>query len=190
VARDDSELLGRDALLRAIRRQLRKRENVLLCGPADVGKTAVIQALAPREYVVLDPFEGVTPHLAARIRRAIYRGTPHLAAARSLDRGYLGAVRRIAFWFTVVSVPPLGGRWMARLLARECRRLGLPSEAMSPRWTDAVLRLARGRPGLAIAMVRAAAAVREAKGALPSPDVAFIEARIDAFRGGQRAAGF
>jgi hypothetical protein len=175
---DDEGLLGRGALLQGIEALLHNRHNVLLVGPPDVGKTALVQAVSCRDLALIDPFEGVSVHLAARIRRAMGRGTVHLAAARTLDRRILGAVRRIAFWFTVVQVPPLTDRWMQPLAAREYAALRLPVDLITPRWTSAVLRLARGRPGLALAIVRSAATIRAVRGALPSPASAYIEARM------------
>jgi hypothetical protein len=171
-------LLGRNALLREVDDLLCKRQNVLLFGSPDVGKTALIGALPPRELVVIDPFEQVSSHLAARIRRAMGRGTLHLAATRTLDRKHLGSVRRIMFRFTVVRVPPLPGRWMERLVRRECLFLELAPDSATLRWARSIVRLARGQAGLALAMVRVAAATHAARGSLPSPAAAFIEARL------------
>jgi hypothetical protein len=174
----ERELLGRDDLLEQVAGLLREGKNVALVGPRDIGKTALIGALTVPEVVVVDPFEQVHSHLAARIRRAIYRRTVHLIAVRSLERGQLGAVRRIMFWFTEVRVPPLTPYWMRQVIRHEWARAGLAPELLAPVWSRGVMRLARGRPGLAVAMVRVAAAARRAKGTIPSPDAACIEARI------------
>jgi len=172
------ELLGRDGLLEQVAGFLREAKTVALVEPRDVGKTGLIGALAVPEVVVVDPFKQVHSHLAARIRRAIYRRTVHLVAVRSLNRGQLGAVRRITFWFTEVPVPPLTPYWMRQVIRREGARADLAPELLAPVWSRRVMRLARGRPGLAVAMVRAAAAPRRSKGTIPSPDAACIEARI------------
>jgi hypothetical protein len=172
-------LLGRDRLVAEVNALLHAGQNILLVGPRDVGKSALIHALGARAVVVIDPFERVSPHLAARIRRAMGRGTVHLAAARTLDRAHLGAVRRIIFWFTVVRVPPLTEHWMQRLVRRECLAWDLGPDVATPPWVRTVSRLARGRPGLALAMVRVAAAMYATRGALPSPAVACIEANIE-----------
>jgi hypothetical protein len=165
-------------MLEDIAELLSAGQNVLLCGPSGVGKTALIAALERRDIIVIDPFEHVHSRLAARIRRTIYRGAVHLGATTSLDRAHLGAVRRIAFWFTVVRVPPISALWMRRLILRQCRDAQIPDTTATPSWRRAVLRLARGRPGMAMAMVDEAAAVYRRKGALSSPDAAYIEARL------------
>jgi len=174
----DRELLGRDELLERIARLLRSGSNVALVGPADIGKSALIAALEAPGVIVVDPFEHIHSRLAARIRRAIYRRTVHLIAVRSLDRRELGAVRRIMFWFTEVRVPPLTAYWMRLLIRREWARAQLPEDLLAPAWTRGILRLARGRPGMAVALVAAAAELRRARGTLPSPHVTYIEARI------------
>ena len=174
----ERELLGRDDLLERVAGLLGEGKNVALIGPHDIGKSAVIGALAVPDVVVVDPFERVHSHLAARIRRAIYRRTLHLIAVRSLDRRQLGAVRRIMFWFTEVRVPPLTAYWMRRLIRREWVRTELPAELLAPAWTRGALRLARGRPGMAVAIVQTAAAIHRTRGTIPSPDAAYIEARI------------
>jgi hypothetical protein len=171
-------LLGRDDLLANIDSLLRRGQSVLLFGPANVGKSALIDALAPKDAMIVDPFERVSSHLAARIRREMECGVVCLAAARSLDRAYLGSVRRFAWRFDTVRVLPLCGRWMQRLVSRECARVQLPGDVVTPRWRRSVVRLARGRPGLALGMVRAAADIRARKGRLPSPAAAYVEAAI------------
>jgi hypothetical protein len=174
----NGNLVAREALLQEISTLLQRGQNVMLFGPAGVGKTALVHALRAPDVVILDPFEHVSPHLAAHIRRAIERGVVHLAATRSLDRKHLGAVRRIAFWFTTVRVPPLPARWIRHLVRCECLALSVPADAITSRWITAAVRLARGRAGMGLAIARAAARIREERGSLPSPAVAYIEASI------------
>jgi hypothetical protein len=171
-------LLGRDGLVLEIANLVSREENVLIWGPRDIGKTALISALPPHYARVLDPFEKVKPRVAAAILRAMDRGISYLTAARSLDRRVLGAVRRIAWRFTTVRVPPLDGRWMRRLVTEEWVRCGLATDVVPTRWTSQALRIARGRPVVAIAIVQAAASIQAVKGVLPSAAVAHIEASI------------
>jgi hypothetical protein len=188
--RPADQLLGRDELLEVIGSYLRHGTHVLLVGPPDVGKTALIGALVTHDVVILDPFERVSSHAAARIRQAMDHGVIFLAGTRSLSRDHLGAVRRIAWRFATVRVPPLHGHWMKRLMLRECIRLELPGDVVTPPWTRSVMQLSRGRPGLALAILQAAAGLRAVKGSLPSPAAAYIEARIRRARvAGIKAAG-
>lgn len=192
-----AELLGRAQLLTQVSELLAQGQSVLLCGPEDIGKTALIQALMAGRAdgpIVVDPLAHLHSHDAARIRRALERGACHLAATRSLDRAYLGAVRRIAFWFTVVRVPPLTRTVMDHLIDAQCATDGLTPELATPRWRHTVHRLADGRPGRAVAIIRTAAALRGSHGTLPSPEVAYIEVCVrraglsDGGAGGPRGA--
>jgi len=174
-------LVGRDDLIAQIESLLGAGRDVLLLGPPDVGKTAVILALAGRGFdpvMVVDPFEHVTPRVAAAIRRGSDRAVQYLAATRSVDRAHLGAVRRIAWRFTTVRVPPLPLRLIRRVIAIECATVLLPEHLARSDWGTAVGHLAQGRPGLAIAIVRAAAGILERSGALPSPRLAYVDARM------------
>ena len=170
-------LHGRQHLTDEVTGLLARGDHVLLVGPAEIGKTALIEALAS-PATVLDPFEHVSPRLAAQIRRAMDRGTQFIAAARTLDRRRLGAVRRIAWRFTTLHVPPLNGRPMRHLVVAECARLGLPSEQATVAWIDSILHLARGRPGVALMTVGVAARIRAATNTLPSAPAAYIEALV------------
>jgi hypothetical protein len=177
--RDSSKgILGRDEQLDEIGSLLTRGHNVLVFGPAQLGKTAIIQALGSHRAIVMDPLEHVSPRLAGRILHGMDRYSSYLAAARTLDRHYLGAVRRIAWRFTSVRIPPLPDRWMKRLVEREwaggCPTLAAPSDA----WIRSFLRLAQGRPGFAIAMIKIVARRHEAKNVLTSPPVAYAEALI------------
>lgn len=171
-------LLGRKKELADIRSYLSKRHNVLLLGPRDVGKSAVIHALNRPDLMVIDPFMGVSPRFAGQIRHAIDRGTQCIAATRSVNRAEMGAVRRLAFWFTTVRISPLSAHWIKRVLYAEYAAGPLAADVVTPEWTDAAVQLARGRPGLALAIVRAAASLRERLGFLPSPRVAYVDASI------------
>lgn len=87
----ETALVGRGALLAEIRASLHQRRSVLLVGPQDIGKTAIIGAISGHDVTILDPFERVSARRAARVRRAMDRGTVFIAAARSLDRKRLAA---------------------------------------------------------------------------------------------------
>jgi hypothetical protein len=174
-------LAGRDHLVAEIGALLDRGHHILVYGPAGVGKSALLEAVTPSGALVLDPFEHVTPHAAATIRLVMDRGRQCLAAARSLDRQLLGAVRRIAWRFTTVRVPPLSDRWMRHVVTDACARAHLPTDATAGPWTGSVVRQSHGRPGLALAIVREAAGIRAIRGALPSPATAAIEAHIRAY---------
>jgi hypothetical protein len=170
---------GRDALVADVERLLGRGHHVLLFGAKGVGKSTLIGGLSPElATLVLDPFEHVTPRSAARIRQAMDRGAVCLAAARSLDRAVLGAVRRIAWRFTTVRVAPLADRWMRTVVSDECERLRVPGDAVTPAWIQSAVRASRGCPGLAVALVREAVSKHAASGVFPSPAAAAIEARI------------
>jgi hypothetical protein len=176
------ELLGRAALIKEIKELLRLDRNVLLFGLAGVGKTALIDALrgvvGARAIVVLDPFEHVTPRVAATVRRGMDRGTRYLAATRSLGRAELGAVRRIAWRFETVRVRPLEGHALARFIRRECEIAGLPPILCAPAWQRAIAQLTDGRPGLVLATLRAGICGWRRRGVLASPQAAYIEAMV------------
>jgi ABC-type branched-subunit amino acid transport system ATPase component len=76
-------LLGRRALLGSVRQLLVDGKSVLLVGPAGIGKTALIRCLTPNGVMVIDPFERVSAHRAARVRRGMERGTLVVGAART-----------------------------------------------------------------------------------------------------------
>lgn len=173
-------LLGRAPVLAQIHDYMTRQHNVVLVGPRDIGKTAVIRSMIaalPGDFFVLDPFMGISPHAAGQIRRILERGTQCIAATRSLDRAEMGAVRRIAFRFTTVRIPPLSAHWIKRLL-RSAYEQHLADMIVTSEWTDAVVQLAQGRPGVALAIVRAARRWCDQRGVLPSPATAHIEASI------------
>lgn len=172
------DLLARDEPRAEVRSLLARGHNVLLFGPSQIGKTALIAALGVHRAVVLDPFQHVSSQLAGRILRGMDRGTSYLAAARSLDRHYLGAVRRIAWRFTSVRIPPLPDRCMKQLIEREWTARCPMAEVPSAAWIRTFLRLADGRPGFAIAMIQLIAQRHEATGTLPSPALAYTVALI------------
>ena len=174
------ELVGRAGLVAEVRALLADGRSVLLVGPADVGKTAIAHAVAPefRELAVVDPLAHVHSREAARIRRGLERGACYLAAARTLDRAALGAVRRIAFWFTNVRVPPLTHAPMRRLVDLAFEQRALPAGVAGAVWQDRLIQLAAGRPGRALAAIETAALLWKQRGALPSADFVYLESRI------------
>ncbi len=176
--RETRRLYGREAVLAEVRDYLARDHHVLLLGQRDVGKTAVIRALHMDGTMVLDPFTGVTPRLAGSIRRVMDRGVQCVAATRTVNRAEMGAVRRLAYRFTTVRVPPLSARWIRRILQAEYTAQGWGPDVIPSPWTEETTRLAQGLPGLAIAVVRAAAELRARTGHLPSPRVALVEADI------------
>jgi energy-coupling factor transporter ATP-binding protein EcfA2 len=168
------ELLGRDKALVEINGLVRAGHHVLLWGPRGVGKSALIGALAPHSATVIDPFDGIHTRYAGGILRSMDRGAQFIAAARTLDRARLGAVRRFAWRFTTYSVPPLSVLWMRRVVERECARVGI--DPTSDAWTRAAAHLARGCPGAAVALVQAAADRWQQVGVVPSPTAAYLSA--------------
>jgi hypothetical protein len=175
-------LVGRDDLIAVIEGLLDSGHNVLLHGPAYVGKSALVGAISRTrmEHVIaLDPFEHVTPHFAAEIRRAMdLCGQQYVAATRSLDRRHLGAVRRIAWRFTTVRIPPLSNRVTQRIIAAALSDASVDEGVAARAWRRAAADLAAGRPGVARAIVGAAVKIHQLKGLWPSTAAAFVEARI------------
>jgi hypothetical protein len=185
---DDQDLLGRARLLREVEAQLYQRRNVLLVGPRDVGKSALIGALDTSALLIVDPFERITTHRAWRIRRALDHGAVCIAAARTLDRAQLGHVRRIAYRFVTVRVPPLPNLLIGRLLARALVAARVPQQLVSHQWIKAAVSVTRGRPGVAFAIVKEAAAEFERTGRLPIPAVAFVQASFSEMTAGAESA--
>lgn len=171
-------MFGRRALLTEIERLISLRRNVLLVGPADVGKTALLQTVGAPGVMIIDPFEGISSHRAWLIRRAMDRGILCLAAARSLDRGRLGAVGRIAWRFTVVRVPELSDACTRRLVARECASAGIAPHLVTREWMSTALQLAQGRPGVALAIVHGTARTWSVRTGLPTPAAAYLEMAV------------
>ena len=176
--RRDPPVYGRSALLVEVRDYLARGHNVLLLGPRDVGKTAIIRALDLDPATVLDPFMGVSPRLAGAIRLAMDRGGQWVAASRTANRAEMGAVRRLAFRFSTVRVPPLSAHWIRRVLADAYAQFGLDADAVTAAWTADAVRLSRGLPGLAIAIVESAAEERRRVGHLPLPQAAYVLTRM------------
>ena len=174
----DSAFLGRRALVRAVALLLASGRNVLLVGPTGVGKSAVIRAVASSESMIVDPFERISAQRAARIRRSMDRGVVWIGAAQTLDRGELGQVGRIAWRFNAVRVPPLSEALMRRLTVTACSRSGIRMELISESWLRALLRLARGRPGSALAIVEQSSRLWHAEHRLPPPATAYLEVAL------------
>lgn len=182
-----TDLIGRDALVRDVTDHLEAGRSVLLYGPEAIGKSAIIAAVVRKDVIVIDPFERVTRHQAADIRRALDRDSVYLAATRAASRRALGAVGRILWRFSMVRVRELPDSVISRIIVRECRRGvdGTPEAA----WIREVASLAHGRPGFAIAMARFAAEWRRQRGYSPLPALAFSATREDAMIGAlQRVA--
>lgn len=175
TAHPGRSLIGRGALLAEIRALLREGRSVLLVGPEHIGKTAIVEAVAVGDVTILDPFEHVSARQGARVRAAMDRGAVFLAAARSLDRRRLGCVGRIAFRFHTMRVPPLPAASMRRLVADRCAAASIPDSAATPDWVNGVIRMAHGRPGVALAIVDEAARVWARRARLPLPAAAYVD---------------
>jgi hypothetical protein len=180
AARGTRALIGRDALIGEVERLVARGQSVLLCGQEGVGKSAVIQAVTATvpagAVAVVDPMQRIASRTAADIRRGLERDRVYLAATRSLERSRMGAVRRIAFWFTTVPVSPLTDVPMRRLVAELCADLKIGPRLATEMWCHGVVRIARGRPGTAIAIMRSAAYRLGRGGSLPSPELAHVDA--------------
>lgn len=171
------QLLGRRSLLKTIEQLLVCRRSVLLVGPADIGKSALIQSLSLNDVMVIDPFERISAHRAARIRRAMDRGLAVIGAARNLHRASLGRVGRIIWRFTTVRVPRLPGASMRRLVQNACALERIPANLITSDWLRAVTNVAQGRPGVGLIIVQHAAAIREGT-RLPAAATAYLQAEF------------
>jgi hypothetical protein len=172
------ELLGRDAVVGRAAHTLAAGHSVLLFGPDGIGKSAIVAAI-PGEHTVLDPFGPISRQAAARIRRALDRGTVYLAAARSTDRRALGAVGRILWRFRMIRVRELPATVLSRIVATELRR-SLSDIRSTDVWVHGVVAQAQGRPGFAVAMARFAVEWHRRHGHLPMPAFVFAAAREEA----------
>ena len=179
----DSELLGRRALLHTIADLLACGRNVLLVGPTGVGKSAVIRAVAAPGLMIVDPFERISAQRAARIRRSMDHGVVWIGAAQTLDRGQLGQVGRIAWRFNAVRVPPLSDALMRRLIITACSNAGIRMDLVTAQWLRALLRLARGRPGSALAIVEQTSRLWHSEHRLPPPATAYLEVALEGGEG-------
>jgi hypothetical protein len=173
----DTDLFGRRVLFETIERLLMKRRSVLLVGPAGIGKSALIRSLALNGVIVIDPFERLSAHRAACIRRAMDRGMTVIGAARTLNRASLGQVGRIMWRFTTLRVPPLPDASMRRLVEDACAVERIPADLITSNWIRAVAKVARGRPGVGLTIVQHAAAMCAGRH-LPAPAAAYLEAGI------------
>ena len=174
-----STLLGRRPLLRIIEDLVLQQRNVLLTGPAGIGKTALLEAFRCDGLLIVDPFEHVSTQRAWRIRRAMKRGAICLAATRSLERAHLGCVGRIFWRFDMVRVPPLSRAWIRRLIVHECRTLGISAHLVTAEWMRRAVELAQGRPGVALAIVRAVARMHRGASPLATPGAAYLESLVE-----------
>ena len=177
------DLLGRRTLLHAVKQQLIDRKSVLLVGPTGIGKSALIRSIAMPDVMVIDPFERISVQQAARIRRSMDRGTVWIGAARTLDRARLGRVGRIAWRFSTIRVPPLSDMLMRRLITRACLNAGIRTDLVTPEWRRALLRLARGRPGAALAIIEHTPHLWRPGRPLPLPATAYLEVALHATQG-------
>jgi len=168
-------VIGREEVVREVTGLLAQGRSVLLVGPPDCGKTALVEAVTRPGVLVVDPMERVSRPRAAALRRALDRGMVCLAAARTLERAELGCVGRVLWRLTVVRVRPLGPAAMRAIIEGELRRGGVPPEAIVSRWIRKAVRVAAGRPGWGVGLAeRAAARWRESR-TIPPPGLALVE---------------
>ena len=174
-----STLIGRAALVIRVNRLLDARRSVLLFGPPGIGKSAIVAAVARREFTVADPFEHVSRQCAAALRRVIEAGGIVLAAARSARRTDIGAVGRVLWRMEAVRVEPLGPRNIRTLLSAALDAGGVPCRTITPAWLSEAAQVADGIPGRAVAMASAVGVQwRAGQGVLP-PRLALVVAWQD-----------
>jgi len=177
MSKGDTALLGRRALLDTIEQLLLNHRSVLLVGPGGIGKSALIRSLTTNDVTVIDPFEHLSAHRAARIRRAMDRGMTVIGAARTLNRASLGQVGRIMWRFMTLRVPPLPDASLRRLVEDACAAERIRADLITSKWIRDVVKVARGRPGVGLTVVQHAADMCEGR-RLPAPAAAYLEAGI------------
>jgi hypothetical protein len=135
-----------------MRRWIARGTSVVLIGPAGVGKSTLIETVAPPGTLIIDPFRHITNHRAAAIRRALDRGRLCLAAARSLQRSATGHAGRISWRFIPITVPLTSPAVLRRHAAMAMLRLGIDAADARAALPD-ILRVARGRAAYAAAVI-------------------------------------
>ena len=173
---EQSELLGRSRVIREVESLLASGRSVLLYGPEGIGKSAIVECVRREGVVVVDPLQRLSSQRASRIRRALDRGVPHVAASRVPSGRQLGAVGRILWRFSTVRVRELPDAIIRRILVHE-----LQDVRCAPRreWFREVAELSQGRPGFATSMGRLAAEWTRTHGDLPTPPFVYAAVRED-----------
>jgi len=167
-------LIGRDETIADVTALLDAGRHVLLFGPSQVGKSAIIGAVARPGLMVIDPFAAVTRAQAARIRRAMDRGTICLAAARTRERTKIGYVGRVLWRFVPVRVAPLSAGAIREVIGGilAARSMQAPDH---PGWLNEAVGVSQGLPGYAVQIARLACDRWEARRFLPEPGVVLVE---------------
>jgi hypothetical protein len=158
--------------------ELQSGRSVLLVGPEAIGKSAIAQAFATPEVILLDPFEHVGRLAAKRLRQRLDRGHVAVATARSHLVRDIGAVGRILWQFRTLRVRPLQAGSIHQILIDTLHQEGASPLYLPDSWWAEAIAAAGGRPGYAVAIGRDTARALAESGRWPSPGLVVIDYRI------------